>query len=77
MFVLDTNIANIQTYTNNIVNFARSSNLATTIYIFEAYDESWKPGDVDKYWGLYTEAARAPKFNFDISSYCKKVLIFK
>ena len=62
----------MQTYTTNIVNFARTSNVASTIYIFEAYDESWKPGDsVEKHWGLYTEADRAPKFNFDIASYCE------
>ena len=65
----DTNIANMQTYTNYIVNFARSNPLASTIYIFEAYDESWKTGDlVEKNWGLYYEN-RNPKFGFDIASY--------
>lgn len=77
-YILDATVANMQAYTQNLVNFARSSNLASTIYIFEAYDESWKPGDgVEKHWGLYTEATRTPKFNFDIASYgmvCKMYL---
>jgi hypothetical protein len=59
----------MQTYTNYIVNFARSNSLASTIYIFEAYDESWKTGElVEKSWGLFYEN-RTPKFSFDIASY--------
>lgn len=68
----DTSVANMQTYTNYIVNFARSTSLVAAIYIFEAYDESWKPGEgVEKNWGLYYENVRTPKFNFDIASYGK------
>ncbi len=41
----DTNIVNQQTYTEIILKYARSStSLAQTVYLFEAYDESWKPG---------------------------------
>jgi exo-beta-1,3-glucanase (GH17 family) len=69
----DTNVANQQSFTENVLKYARSAQtLANTVYLFEAYDESWKPGDlVEKHWGLYTEADRQPKFNFDIRSYSR------
>ncbi len=59
----------MQTYIQNTVNYARANQLAQTIYIFDADDESWKPAGVEQHWGLYTEGSRTPKFNFDIASY--------
>ena len=60
----------MKAYTEHVVNFVRTSQLAQSIYIFEAYDESWKQGsEVEKHWGLYYEGTRIPKFQFDISSY--------
>jgi len=73
--ISDTNVANMQTYIQNTVNYARSNQLAQTIYIFDAYDESWKPAGIEQHWGLYTEGSRTPKFNFDIASYGKFLLI--
>ena len=65
----------MKAYTEYIVNFARTSQLASAIYIFEAYDESWKQGSpVEQHWGLYYEGSQTPKFEFDISSYSKFIL---
>ncbi len=65
----------MQTYTLNTINYVRSSQLVQAAYIFEAYDESWKPAGVEQNWGLYTEGTRLPKFNFDIASYSKDLKI--
>ena len=43
---------------------------------FQAYDESWKTSaPVEAHWGLYYEGSRTPKFDFDISSYSKLILL--
>jgi len=70
----DTNVANMQTYIQNTINYVRSSQLIQTAYLFEAYDESWKPAGVEQHWGLYTEGTRIPKFNVEISSYSNVVI---
>jgi hypothetical protein len=67
----------MQAYTLNTVNYVRSSQLVQAAYIFEAYDESWKPAGVEQHWGLYTEGTRLPKFDFDIASYSNILQLLK
>lgn len=52
----DTTIENEKAFVEHIVNFARTNSLAETIYIFEAFDESEKPGaESEKHFGIEYE----------------------
>ena len=42
--ILDTTVANEKSYVEHVIDFVRNNNLAEAIYLFEAFDESEKPG---------------------------------
>ena len=51
--ISDTTPQNEQAYLEHIVNFAKTNPLAQAIYIFEAFDESEKPGsETEKHFGV-------------------------
>ena len=69
--ILDTTVANEKSYVEHVIDFVRNNNLAEAIYLFEAFDESEKPGlETERHFGVGAED-RSPKFNFDIASYGK------
>jgi exo-beta-1,3-glucanase (GH17 family) len=76
--ISDTTIANTKIYLENVIRYARSTNLAETIYFFTAFDESWKLGNgadpVEGNFGIHFQNL-TPKFQFDISSYSEFDLI--
>ena len=56
---LDTNIENEKAYTEHVTDFVRHNNLAEAIYIFEAFDESEKPGaDTERHFGIMVRSFR-------------------
>jgi hypothetical protein len=53
----------------HVIDFVRNNHLAETVYIFEAFDESEKPGEAtEKHFGL-GDTNRNPKFDLDLASY--------
>jgi exo-beta-1,3-glucanase (GH17 family) len=46
----------MRTFTEHVIDFVRTNDLARTIYIFEAFDESEKPGAaVERNFGIANE----------------------
>ena len=51
--ISDTTLQNEQAYVEHVIDFVRTNPLAEAIYIFEAFDESEKPGsETEKHFGV-------------------------
>ena len=62
-------MANEKAFVEHVIDFVRHNDLAEAIYLFEAFDESEKPGlTTERHFGVGYED-RNPKFNFDIASH--------
>jgi exo-beta-1,3-glucanase (GH17 family) len=54
-------VANEQKYTTDMINAAKDGQVGAT-FLFEAFDEPWKPGSQwEKHWGLWDQNGN-PKF---------------
>lgn len=61
-------VDNAQQYTSTAVTFARTSGKVKDLYLFEAFDESWKgPAETEKHFGLFVNTG-TEKFSFDVDT---------
>ena len=64
--VPDTTPENEQAYLEHVVNFAKTNPLTQAVYIFEAFDESEKPGsETERHFGVMVTntIGRNPNFS--------------
>lgn len=61
-------IDNARQYVSHAVSVARASSKVQDLYLFEAFDESWKgPAETERHFGLFYNTG-AEKFPFDIAT---------